>query len=224
MDTIGTINEVSVNGRNYGLPRRPTVVVCIDGSEPGYIEAAVAAGRAPWFAKVLKEGTNLLADCVVPSFTNPNNLSIVTGRPPAVHGISGNYFLDPDSGKEVMMNDPRFLRVETLFPAFQRAGCRIAVITAKDKLRGLLGKGLTLGPGQACSFSSEKADKASMAENGIDGVMELVGMKLPDVYSAELSEFVFAAGVKLMARDRPDLMYLSTTDYIQRKHAPGTPV
>lgn len=216
--------DISVNGRTYRLPRQTVVVVCVDGSEPGYIERAVEAGRAPWFAKVLKEGTNLVGDCVVPSFTNPNNLSIVTGRPPAVHGICGNYFLDPDTGKEVMMNDPKFLRVETLFPVFQRAGCRIAVVTAKDKLRGLLGKGLELGAGKACSFSSEKSDKATLADNGIEHVNELVGMGVPDVYSAGLSEFVFAAGVKLMERDRPEIMYLSTTDYIQHKHAPGTPV
>ncbi len=216
--------DISVNGRSYRLPKQPVVVVCVDGSEPGYIERAVEAGQAPWFAKVLKEGTNLVGECVVPSFTNPNNLSIVTGRPPAVHGICGNYFLDPETGKEVMMNDPKFLRVETLFPAFQRAGCRIAVITAKDKLRGLLGKGLELGAGKACSFSSEKSDKATLADNGIDLVNELVGMGVPDVYSAGLSEFVFAAGVKLMERDRPQIMYLSTTDYIQHKHAPGTPV
>ena len=224
-DSINTIlGEIDVNGRRYRLPKQPIVVVCIDGSEPGYIEAAVGAGHAPWFAKVLKTGTNLIADCVVPSFTNPNNISIVTGRPPAVHGINGNYFFDPNTGEEVMMNDPKFLRVETLFPAFQRAGCRIAVITAKDKLRGLLGKGLTLAPGKACAFSSEKSDKANLAENGIEGVNELVGMPVPDVYSAGLSEFVFAAGVKLMERDRPEIMYLSTTDYIQHKHAPGTPV
>jgi phosphonoacetate hydrolase len=222
MDTLGTIGDVTVNGRTYRLPQRPIVVVCIDGSEPGYIEAAVAAGRAPWFGKVLKDGTSLIADCVVPSFTNPNNLSIVTGRPPAVHGISGNYFLDPETGTEVMMNDPKFLRVETLFVAFQCAGCRIAVVTAKDKLRGLLGKGLALAPGKACSFSSEKSDTATVAENGIDQVNQLVGLPVPDVYSAGLSEFVFAAGVRLMERDRPEIMYLSTTDYIQHKHAPGT--
>jgi phosphonoacetate hydrolase len=224
-DSVNTISgEIDVNGRRYRLPKQPTVVVCIDGSEPGYIEATVAAGRAPWFAKVLKAGTNLIADCVVPSFTNPNNISIVTGRPPAVHGINGNYFFDPNTGEEVMMNDPKFLRVETLFPAFQRAGCRITVITAKDKLRGLLGKGLKLAPDKACSFSSEKSDKTSLTENGIEGVNALVGMPVPDVYSAGLSEFVFAAGVKLMERDRPEIMYLSTTDYIQHKHAPGTPV
>jgi phosphonoacetate hydrolase len=222
-DSGSSIGEILVNGRRYRRPKRPVVVVCIDGSEPGYIERAIEAGRAPWFAKVLKNGTSLIAKCVVPSFTNPNNLSIVTGQPPAVHGICGNYFLDPDSGMEVMMNDPKFLRVETLFPSFPRAGCRIAVITAKDKLRGLLGKGLALAPGQACSFSSEKSDKATLAENGIDEVNALVGRPVPDVYSAGLSEFVFAAGVRLMERDRPEIMYLSTTDYIQHKHAPGTP-
>jgi phosphonoacetate hydrolase len=215
---------IEVNGRSYRWPAAPLVVVCIDGSEPGYIEQAVAANRAPFFARVLRGGTSEIADSVVPTFTNPNNLSIVTGVPPARHGICGNYFYDRESNAEVMMNDPKFLRVDTIFTAFQQAGAGIAVVTAKDKLRGLLGKGLQLAPGKACSFSSEKADKATVAENGITGVLELVGRKLPDVYSAELSEFVFAAGVKLMQRDRPDLMYLSTTDYIQHKHAPGAPV
>jgi phosphonoacetate hydrolase len=222
--TRDVTGSVTVNGRSYRLPGNPTVVVCIDGSEPGYIEAAVAAGRAPTLGRILAMGTNLLADCVVPTFTNPNNLSIVTGQPPAVHGICGNYFLDPETGKEVMMNDPGLLRIETIFPTLQRAGCRIAVITAKDKLRGLLGKGLTLGPDTACSFSSEKSGEATLAANGIESVNALVGMDVPDVYSAALSEFVFAAGVTLMRRDRPEIMYLSTTDYIQHKHAPGTPV
>lgn len=219
-----TSDSIDVNGRSYRLPAAPVVIVCVDGSEPGYIEQAVAAGRAPFFARILKEGTNRLADCVVPSFTNPNNLSIVTGVAPAVHGICGNYFYDRETGTEVMMNDPKFLRVNTIFRALQQAGRTLAIVTAKDKLRGLLGHGLELAPGKACSFSSEKADMASLAANGIDGVLRLVGKPLPSVYSADLSEFVFAAGVRLMARDRPDVMYLSTTDYIQHKHAPGTPV
>ena len=47
-------------------------------------------------------------------------------------------------------------------------------------------------------------------------------MAVPEVYSAELSEFVFAAGVDILKVERPDLMYLSTTDYVQHKFAPGT--
>jgi len=212
---------LTVNARSYRLPKAPTVVVCVDGCEPDYIAQAVFAGRMPWMKRVLAEGTALVADCVVPSFTNPNNLSIVTGAPPAVHGICGNYLYDSASDTEVMMNDPKWLRATTLLAALGDAGQRVAVVTAKDKLRALLGHGLAMSRG-VC-FSSEKADRATRAEHGIDGVLELVGLPLPDVYSAALSEFVFAAGVKLMQRaaSRPQVMYLSTTDYVQHKHAPG---
>jgi phosphonoacetate hydrolase len=216
--------SISVNDRTYAWPSRPLVVVCIDGSQPEYMEQAIKDGHMPFLEKALGNGADLRADCVVPSFTNPNNLSIVTGVPPVVHGISGNYFLDPDTGDEVMMNDPKFLRTETIFQAFHDAGAKVIVVTAKDKLRRLLGHGLDFTSGRAISFSSEKADETTLAENGIDNAQALVGRDIPDVYSAELSEFIFDAGVKLMEMHRPEIMYLSTTDYIQHKHAPGTPV
>jgi phosphonoacetate hydrolase len=200
---------VTLNGARYRWPDRPLVVVCVDGSEPAYIPEAIRAGVVPFLARLGANGTVLDADCVIPSFTNPNNLSIVTGAPPAVHGICGNYFFDRDAGTEVMMNDPKYLRCGTLLAAFADAGAKVAVVTAKDKLRTLLGHKL-----KGTCFSAEKADAATVA---------LVGMPVPSVYSAELSEFVFAAGVKLMERDRPDLMYLSTTDYVQHKAAPGAP-
>ena len=212
----------TVNARSYRLPRVPTVVVCVDGCEPDYIAQAVFAGRMPWMKRVLAEGTSLVAECVVPTFTNPNNLSIVTGAPPSVHGICGNYLYDVASGTEVMMNDPKWLRAPTLLAALAEAGQSCAVVTAKDKLRRLLGHGMPLA--RSVCFSSEKADTCTVAEHGIEGVLPLVGRPVPDVYSAELSEFVFAAGVALMKQRRPDVMYLSTTDYIQHKHAPGEAV
>jgi len=215
---------IACNGRNYAWPKAPTVVVCLDGSEPGYIEEAIKAGRAPFFDRMMREGANLLADSVIPSFTNPNNLSIITGRPPSVHGIAGNFFYDAASQTEVMMNDPKFLRAPTILKAFQDAGAKVAMVTAKDKLRLLLSHGLDFTDGRAVAFSSERADKATKPGNGIDNVLAFVGRPLPDVYSADLSEFVFAAGVRLMQSFRPDLMYLSTTDYIQHKVGPGTKV
>jgi len=191
--------------------------VCVDGCEPDYLAQAVAAGVMPYLKTVLAGGTAVIADCVVPTFTNPNNLSIVTGAPPSVHGICGNYLWDPETNTEVMMNDPKWLRAPTLLATLADAGARVAVITAKDKLRKLLGKNL-----KGICFSSEKADTTTLAEHGIEGVVDLVGKPVPSVYSADLSEFVFAAGVRLMETQRPDVMYLSTTDYIQHKHAPGT--
>ena len=215
--------SISVNGRDYQWPSRPVVVVCIDGSEPDYIEQAIAAGVMPWMQKVVSsQGSDLRADCVVPSFTNPNNISIVTGVPPVVHGICGNFYYDKANDREVMMNEPELLRTPTIFKAFQDAGAKIAIITAKDKLRRLLGNELSFGKDGAICFSSEKSDQVSLEENGIDNVLDMVGMEVPSVYSAELSEFIFAAGVKLMETERPDLMYLSTTDYIQHKFAPGS--
>lgn len=216
--------EVVVNGRAYKWSDRPVVAVCVDGSEPDYIEEAIKAGVMPWTEKMVNgRGTDLRADCVVPSFTNPNNISIVTGRSPAFHGICGNFYYDRENDCEVMMNDPALLRTDTIFKAFQDAGAKVAVITAKDKLRRLLGNGLAYGKGGAICFSSEKADLATYEEHGIEGILEMVGMEVPSVYSGELSEFIFAAGVKLMeSADRPDIMYLSTTDYIQHKFAPGS--
>jgi phosphonoacetate hydrolase len=209
---------VTVNGRSYAAPRQPTVVICVDGCEPDYIAQAVATGLMPTMRRWLRDGTALIADCVVPSFTNPNNLSIVTGAPPSVHGICGNYLFDTATGTEVMMNDPKWLRAPTLLAALADDGATVAVVTANDKLRRLLGHKM-----RGICFSSEQADQVTEADNGISDVLPLVGMPVPDVYSAELSEFVFAAGVKLLATRRPDVLYLSTTDYVQHKHAPGDP-
>jgi phosphonoacetate hydrolase len=213
---------IVVNSREYKAPKRPTVVICLDGSEPGYIEKAIEAGVAPTFARFMRDGAHVHASSVIPSFTNPNNLSIITGRPPSVHGIAGNYFYDVANDREVMMNDPQFLRAPTILAGMYDAGFKVAAVTAKDKLRSLLSHGLDYADGRAIAFSSEKADQATMKANGIDDVLNFVGLPLPEVYSADLSEFVFAAGVKLVQHHRPDLMYLSTTDYIQHKVGPGT--
>jgi phosphonoacetate hydrolase len=217
-------STVVANGRTYKWPSTPVVVICIDGSEPAYIDRAIDAGIAPNLGRLMRTGASLFAKSVIPSFTNPNNISIITGRPPAVHGIAGNYFYDREADEEVMMNDARFMRAPTIMKAFHDAGARVAVVTAKDKLRALLGKGLDPATGRAIAFSSEKADKATKEANGVANVVNLVGMPVPEVYSADLSEFVFAAGLRLLRDFKPDLMYLSTTDYVQHKAAPGSEV
>jgi phosphonoacetate hydrolase len=214
------MEQLQVNGRDYPWPARPVVVVCIDGSEDAYHERAIADGRMPFLEKMLERGADLRGECTMPSFTNPNNISIATGQPPAVHGICGNYFYDTESGTEIMMNAPELLRVPTLFAEFSKAGAKVVCITAKDKLRRLLGRDLVDG----INFSAEKADQVTEEDNGITKVLERVGRELPSVYSAELSELVMAAGVDVLEKDGPQLMYLSLTDYIQHKHAPGSPV
>lgn len=222
MNQMSPIN-VAVNGRTYAWPRVPAIAICLDGCEPAYFDEAIEAGLMPALVRIKQKGTVRFAHSVIPSFTNPNNLSIATGRPPSVHGICGNYLYERETGKEVMMNDPRFLRAPTIFQAFYDAGAKVAVVTAKDKLRALLGKGLAFDEGRALCFSAEKSDTTTRAEHGIDNASKHFGLPVPEVYSAELSEFVFAAGVQLLKEFSPDIMYLTTTDYVQHKYAPGVP-
>src|SRR5712692_9078338 len=155
------MKPVSLNGRSYRLPTRPTVVICVDGCDPTYLDAGIAAGVLPTIARWREAGSFALAEAVMPTFTNPNNMSIVTGAPPALHGISGNFTLDRDSGAEVMMTDPELLRSDTILALMSQAGIATAAITAKDKLRRLLGRGLLIGDRGIC-FSSEQADRCTL--------------------------------------------------------------
>jgi phosphonoacetate hydrolase len=214
---------VIANDRSYPWPKVTAIAICLDGCEPEYLTQAIAAGLMPTLKRMKETGTDRLAHSVIPSFTNPNNLSIATGRPPAVHGICGNYLYEPETGEEVMMNDVRFLRAPTLFSKFYEAGARVAIVTAKDKLRALLGAGLRFDEDRAKCFSAEKSASSTAAEHGQQKAADWLGMAQPEVYSADLSEFVFAAGVKLLAEWKPDVMYLTTTDYVQHKYAPHQP-
>ena len=215
--------NIHLNGITYRWPVQPVVVVCIDGGDPAYIEQGIRDGIIPNIARFTREGFSAIAEGTVPSFTCPNNMSLITGAPPAVHGISGNFYLDVVSGEAVVMTGPELLRSRTILAEFADAGARVVSITAKDKLRRQLGKDLDLALGNI-SFSSEMADQCSMSENGIENVLELVGMPLPDIYSMELSLFVLKAGIRLLERQCPALIFLSLTDYIQHKHAPGEPM
>jgi phosphonoacetate hydrolase len=194
---VTPFQSLTVNGRDYRWPERPMVVVCLDGSSVDYILAACERGVAPYLSSLISRGNLRMADAVMPTFTNPNNLSIVTGVAPAHHGITGNFFLDRTTGQAVMMNDATLLRANTVPAAFSRAGAKVVVITAKQKLKKLLGFGL-----DGLCFSAEE--------------------KGQPVYSAKLSEYVLERGVELMQSERPDLMYLSTSDYVQHRYPPGS--
>jgi len=218
-------SPIEINERQYpGIPSSTAIVICLDGSQKEYFEEASKLDLTPNIDSFKKSGEDLLVNSAIPSFTNPNNISIVTGRPSSVHGICGNFFYTPSTGEEVMMNDPQFLRAPTIFQKYYERGAKIAIVTAKDKLRKLLSHGLKFNESRAICFSSEKSDQANLSENGIEEVNKWLGMEVPNVYSQGLSEFVMAAGVKILNEFNPDIMYLSTTDFIQHKYAPGDEV
>ena len=200
---------IELNGRHYRKPERSTVVICVDGFDLAYVERGIGDGILPTIAGFARGGWLGAADAAMPTFTNPNNASIVTGAPPAVHGIAGNYYLDRETGREVMITDDRLMRSETILGLMSQAGVTTAAVTAKDKLRRILGRGL-----DGVCFSSECADAAAEA---------MVGRGRPEMYSADLSLFVLDAGLRLLERGAAQLLYLSLSDYVQHGHAPGEP-
>ena len=209
---------IEVNGRRYETPKRPTVVICVDGCDPAYLSRAIPDNIVPTIASFQANGFFGYAEAVLPTFTNPNNISIVTGVPPSVHGISGNYYLDRETGREVMIVDASLMRCETILAEMSRAGVRTAAITAKDKLRKMLGRNLA-----GISFSSERADEATISGCGNDTAEDFVGRPKPDMYSADLSLFVLDAGIQIVERRMAELLYLSLSDYVQHAYAPGEP-
>jgi len=212
---------MELNDISYSWPRKPLAVVCIDGGDPEYLQTGLRDGIIPNIARFMNEGFYQVAQGSMPSFTCPNNMSIVTGTEPETHGISGNFFIDPETQEPVVMTGPELLRSRSIMSEFSREGARVVSITAKDKLRKQLQKDMDLSRGSV-SFSSQYADNCTMEENGIENVLEFVGQPLPDMYSAELSLFVLDAGIKLLEEQKPDLLYLSLTDFIQHAHAPGS--
>jgi phosphonoacetate hydrolase len=191
-------------------------VFTIDGGDPAYLDDALERGLMPCLAAMLASGGAYhRGRGQMPSLTNPNNVSIVTGAPPVVHGIPGNHYLDP-SGQEVQLTDPSFLRAPTIHAELQRAGARVLAVTAKDKLRRLL------ADGDVPSISAEKAHQLGLPAYDIDDVRALVGRPNPGIYDWDLSHYAMEIGLAVHRQvGGLDLLYVSLTDYVQHKQAPG---
>lgn len=217
MTTIST-QPFSVNGRTYQPPARPVVAICLDGSADEYLDTSLAHDAMPHLRRMTVNGYRGMVRGALPSFTNVNNASIVTGVPPAVHGISGNFFYDKARNEEVMMNSAGYLRTETILAAAARAGRKVGVVTAKEKLRDILSYQL-----KGIAFSAEKAVQAQLDTHGIENVEEVVGHPTPPIYSADASLFVLRAGVALIEQGLADFLYLSLTDFMQHTYAPEAP-
>ncbi len=214
MNTISTKSFLA-NGKFYQPSAKPTVVICIDGSADEYLDTTMAFDRMPNLKKMATQGYRGMVRGALPSFTNVNNSSIVTGVSPAVHGISGNFFYDAVKDQEVMMNSSEYLRAETILAAAVHASRKVAVVTAKEKLRDILSHRM-----KGIAISAEKANQAKKESHGINEVEEIVGYITPAIYSAEASLFVLRAGVAFIEKGLADFLYLSLTDYMQHTYAP----
>jgi phosphonoacetate hydrolase len=186
----------------------------IDGGDPDYLDDALARGIMPRLAAMLADGGQYRRGASeMPSLTNPNNLSIVTGVSPALHGIPGNYCRLEDGTLE-LLNDPRFLRAPSIHAVMAQQGVPTLMVTAKEKLRRLLGRG------GVPSVSVETV--ADLPEYGIADLSKLVGAEPPGIYEWNASHYAMRIGLAVhRARRDLRLLYVSLTDRVQHAAAPG---
>ena len=180
---------------------KTTVLITIDGLDPEYLDVC----DAPNLREMAKRGFHVTAKCMMPSVTNVNNVSVVTGKYPSEHGISSNYRLVRETGEEIYMESGEYILAETFFQRASRTGARTILSTSKDKLRTLLSDGASE------SISSERAPQWAV---------EAVG-EPPPIYSLDVNGWTIRAATEAMKRGPADIVYISTTDFAMHTYAPG---
>src|SRR5689334_8984115 len=109
----------------------PVVLVSIDGLKPEYVRAADSLGlKIPTLRSLARDGAS--ATGVVsafPTVTYPNHTTMVTGAPPARHGIYANTTFDPlGTNMEGWYWYAEDIRVPTLWDAARSRGLTSAAV------------------------------------------------------------------------------------------------
>ena len=184
------------------VKRRKILILCIDAGSHDYL----AASDLPTLQKLATAGFYRHANAVIPSVTNVNNVSIATGTFPETHGITTNYHVDRTTGKGEFIEDNRFLLAPTLFETAKASkfADKTALFVTKKKLLRMLETG---------------ADIAVAAEAPPPEYIHIAGQVEP-IYSIEINWWLLRAVRETLRRDDPELVYCSTTDWVQHKYAP----
>lgn len=186
--------------------KRPTraLVFLVDGFDPAYVQP----DRMPRLAALMKAGASTLdGRGVLPSLTNVNHVSLLTGTYPERHGLSTNFYFDRATWSEVFMDQVSFVKEPLLFERLKAAGWSTALVTAKEKLTRLLRRGL-----DHC-VDMRTHPEAFRAAAGAP----------PDIFSLEINLWVLRMAREVAAAMRPDFLYVATTDYPQHKLGPEEP-
>ena len=182
---------------------RTTILVMIDGLDPEYL----AACPAPNLQRFARDGFHVTGGGMMPSVTNVNNTTMVTGHYPAQHGIVSNYWLDRQAGIEEYVESGEFICADTIFAQCRRRGGRSLLAASKDKLRRLLGDDTDL------AFSSESPTAEAVTATG----------NPPDVYSLEVNGWTINAARSALQARHYDLAFIATTDYAMHAYGPEHP-
>jgi phosphonoacetate hydrolase len=184
-------------------PKR-ILMFLVDGFDPAYVQPA----RMPRLAALMKGGASTLdGRGVLPSLTNVNHVSLLTGTYPARHGLSTNFYYDRSTRTDVFMEQVSFVQEPLVFERFKAAGWSTALVTAKEKLTKLLRRGLDICVDMKTHPESHRAAAGAP----------------PDIFSLEINLWVFRMAREVALRERPDFLYVATTDYPQHMLAPDAP-
>ena len=178
------------------------LIILIDGGDPAYFEAS----HTPNLDRIESEGARFTVSCQMPSVTNVNNVSMICGAPPAAHGITANYFLNAETGEEVYMESGDFVLAPTLMETGSAAARKTAVLASKQKLCDMIGKG---------------AETVVTAEDPPGWLIPKAGAK-EDIYSGAVNLWLLRAARAVLEEEKPDLLYVTTTDYLQHKYGPDS--
>lgn len=183
---------------------RKVLMFLIDGFDPGYVQPA----RMPRLAALMKAGGSTLdGRGVLPSLTNVNHISLLTGTYPARHGLSTNFFYDRAAKTDVFMEQVSFVQEPLVFEHFKKAGWSTALVTAKEKLTKLLRRGLDV-----CVDMKTHPEAHRVAAGAP-----------PEIFTLDINLWVFRMAREVALRERPDFLYVATTDYPQHMLAPDEP-
>jgi phosphonoacetate hydrolase len=180
--------------------RRTVVVMLVDGFGPEYLQRS----DMPNLRRVGKEGFQKIGNGMVPSVTNVNNASVITGSFPEQHGITSNFWRNPANDQLEEMNTADLLLRPTLLEGWAQRGRKTAIVSAKAKVLSLCGRGAQI------SHCAETPSAESLAR---------IGPK-PNMYSAESNHWLMRSAIDVLKRERPDLLFISTTDYMMHTYPP----
>ena len=184
-------------------PKR-VLMFLLDGFDPGYVQPV----RMPRLAALMKAGASTLdGRGVLPSLTNVNHISLLTGTYPKRHGLSTNFYYDRATRTDVFMEQVSFVQEPLVFERFKAAGWSTALVTAKEKLTKLLRRGLDV------CIDMKTHPEAHRAAAGAP----------PEIFSLDINLWVFRMAREVALRERPDFLYVATTDYPQHMLAPDEP-
>ncbi|MBQ1781330.1 MAG: alkaline phosphatase family protein [Methanobrevibacter sp.] len=172
------------------------LILVIDGCAPEYITPEFA----PNIHRLAKQyGFVKTVKAVVPTVTNVNHASILSGKFPSETGMVGNYYYNPVTGEEGYIEEKGFMKAETLLQAYRKRGLKTAFLTVKGKLLGVYGHAADIG------ISVQTPDAALLKEYGLPAP--------PAVSSLESSGWIVNAALAVIKKEDPALVYCTTNDY-----------